>query len=141
MYRILFPQVNAYLGAFIEGLATLLCRLASRSIADLGLRHATVIDSFIGTSLVVAGKEKIIYPTLFAPLFIYSFIFISLHYLTARFRFFPFTFSLDFFFIYCATSHIIHPSLNIYEPLFNQFLSSKLIYLLHSFFLLACVRF
>lgn len=50
-----FVQVNAYLGAFIEGFATLLCRLASRTIADLGMRHATFIDSFIGTSLVVAG--------------------------------------------------------------------------------------
>ncbi|XP_055304880.1 aquaporin-11 isoform X1 [Sitodiplosis mosellana] len=48
-------QVNAYLGAFIEGFATLLCRLASRTIADLGMRHAAFIDSFIGTGLVVAA--------------------------------------------------------------------------------------
>lgn len=49
-------QVNAYLGAFIEGLSTLLCRLASRTIADLGVRHSTLIESFLGTSLVVAGN-------------------------------------------------------------------------------------
>lgn len=48
--------MSAYLGAFIEGMATLLCRLASRTIADLGIRHATFIDSFVGTSLVVAGN-------------------------------------------------------------------------------------
>lgn len=48
-------QVGAYLGAFIEGFSVLLCRLASRTIADLGMRHAPFIDSFIGTSLVVAA--------------------------------------------------------------------------------------
>ncbi|XP_055692418.1 aquaporin-11 isoform X2 [Lutzomyia longipalpis] len=48
-------QVNPYLGAIIEGIATLLCRLASRSLGELGPKHATLIDSFIGTSLVVAA--------------------------------------------------------------------------------------
>lgn len=48
-------QVNPYLGAFIEGFATLLCRLASRALGELGPRHASVLDSFIGTSLVIAG--------------------------------------------------------------------------------------
>jgi len=48
-------QVNPYLGAFIEGVATLLCRLASRALAELGPKHATIIDSFVGTSLVVAA--------------------------------------------------------------------------------------
>lgn len=48
-------QVNVYLGAFIEGFATLLCRLASRALAELGPRHTSVLDSFIGTSLVIAG--------------------------------------------------------------------------------------
>lgn len=48
-------QVNPYLGAFIEGIATLLCRLASRTIHDLNIRHATFIESFICTSLVVSG--------------------------------------------------------------------------------------
>lgn len=49
-------QVNVFFGALVEGFATLLCRLASRTIADSGIRHSTFIDSFIGTSLVVAGK-------------------------------------------------------------------------------------
>ena len=49
-------QVNPYLGAFIEGIATLLCRLASRALGELGPRQAPIIDSFVGTSLVVAGK-------------------------------------------------------------------------------------
>lgn len=44
-----------YLGAFIESFATLLCRLASRAISELGPRFSTVYDSFIGTSFVVAG--------------------------------------------------------------------------------------
>uniref|UniRef100_A0A1L8DF20 Aquaporin n=1 Tax=Nyssomyia neivai TaxID=330878 RepID=A0A1L8DF20_9DIPT len=48
-------QVNPYLGAIIEGIATLLCRLASKSLGELGPKHATLIDSFIGTSLVVAA--------------------------------------------------------------------------------------
>lgn len=50
-----YQQVNPYLGAVIEGVATLLCRLASRALGELGPRHAPIIDSFIGTSLVVAG--------------------------------------------------------------------------------------
>lgn len=43
-------------GAVVEGVATCLCRLASRSLSDLNPRYATAIDSFIGTSLVVAGE-------------------------------------------------------------------------------------
>lgn len=56
-----FPlnKVNPYLGAAIECVATLLCRLASRALGELGPRHASIIDSFIGTSLVVAGKNII----------------------------------------------------------------------------------
>lgn len=53
-----YSQVHAYAGAFIEGLATLMCRLASRTIADLGIRHSVIIESFIGTSLVVAGNYQ-----------------------------------------------------------------------------------
>lgn len=47
--------MDPYLGAFIEMIATLLCRLASRALSELGPRHASIIDSFVGTSLVVAG--------------------------------------------------------------------------------------
>lgn len=39
-------------------IATLLCRLASRALTELGPRHASIIDSFVGTSLVVAGIVK-----------------------------------------------------------------------------------
>lgn len=46
-------QVTPYLGAAIEGVATLLCRLASKTLAELEPKHSSVIDSFIGTSLVV----------------------------------------------------------------------------------------
>lgn len=48
-----FFQVDPYVGAVIEGIATLLCRLASKSIAEINPRFGTMIDSFIGTTLVV----------------------------------------------------------------------------------------
>lgn len=48
-------QVTPYLGAFIEGIATLLCRIASKTIAELNPKFSSLIDSFIGTSLVVAA--------------------------------------------------------------------------------------
>ena len=54
----LIAQVNQYLGAFIEGFATLCCRLASKVISEKDARFGAFIDSFIGTSLVVAGKGK-----------------------------------------------------------------------------------
>ncbi|KAH8253725.1 hypothetical protein KR032_006631 [Drosophila birchii] len=47
-------QVSPYLGAVIEGVATLLCRLASKAISAKEPRFGSYIDSFIGTSLVVA---------------------------------------------------------------------------------------
>lgn len=52
-----FYQVNLYLGALIEGLATFACRIVSRTLSEIGPRHANLIDSFVGTSLVVAGKR------------------------------------------------------------------------------------
>ncbi|GBP90850.1 Aquaporin-11, partial [Eumeta japonica] len=48
-------QVPVLYGAVIEGVATCLCRLASKFLGDLNPRFATAIDSFIATSLVVAG--------------------------------------------------------------------------------------
>lgn len=48
-------QVSMYYGAFIEAVATCLCRLASRAISDSGMRFATAVDSFVATSLVVAA--------------------------------------------------------------------------------------
>lgn len=57
---LLSKQVNPYLGAFIEGVATLLCRLASRALGELGPKHASILDSFIGTSLVIAGNCQVL---------------------------------------------------------------------------------
>ncbi|KAG6458229.1 aquaporin-11 isoform X2 [Manduca sexta] len=50
-------QVPMLYGAVVEGIATCLCRLASKSLGDLNPRFATAIDSFIGTSLVVAAFD------------------------------------------------------------------------------------
>lgn len=50
-------QVPVLYGVIIEGIATCLCRLASRSLSDINPRFATAIDSFIGTSLVVAAFD------------------------------------------------------------------------------------
>ncbi|XP_026321300.1 aquaporin-11 isoform X2 [Hyposmocoma kahamanoa] len=50
-------QVPVLYGAVIEGIATCLCRLASKALGDLNPRFATAIDAFIGTSLVVAAFE------------------------------------------------------------------------------------
>ncbi|XP_015595611.1 aquaporin-11 isoform X2 [Cephus cinctus] len=48
-------QVPVIYGAFIECIATCMCRVASRVLGDLNPRFATAIDSFVGTSLVVAA--------------------------------------------------------------------------------------
>ncbi|XP_023159936.1 aquaporin-11 [Drosophila hydei] len=48
-------QVSPYVGAVIEGVATLLCRLASKTISEQDPKFSSYIDSFIGTSLVVAA--------------------------------------------------------------------------------------
>ncbi|XP_028042407.1 aquaporin-11 isoform X2 [Bombyx mandarina] len=50
-------QVPVIYGAIIEGIATCLCRLVSKSLGDLNPRFATAIDAFIGTSLVVAAFD------------------------------------------------------------------------------------
>jgi hypothetical protein len=42
-------------GATVEAVATFLCRLASKFLSESEPEYATAIDSFIGTSLVVAG--------------------------------------------------------------------------------------
>ena len=43
-------------GFLIEGVATLLCRISSKLLSDKDPAYANYIDSFIATSLVVAGK-------------------------------------------------------------------------------------
>ena len=50
-------QVPVMLGAVIEGVATLLCRLTSKYLGDLEPNYASAIDSFVGTSLVVAAFD------------------------------------------------------------------------------------
>ncbi|XP_037875971.1 aquaporin-11 isoform X2 [Bombyx mori] len=50
-------QVPVIYGAIVEGIATCLCRLVSKSLGDLNPRFATAIDAFIGTSLVVAAFD------------------------------------------------------------------------------------
>ncbi|CAK1550393.1 unnamed protein product [Leptosia nina] len=50
-------QVPVLYGALVEGIATCLCRLASRALGDINPRFATGIDAFVGTSLVVAAFD------------------------------------------------------------------------------------
>lgn len=42
----------------IEGVATFLCRIMSKIIAEFEPRFGGVLDAFIGTSLVVAGNRN-----------------------------------------------------------------------------------
>ncbi|XP_063227405.1 aquaporin-11-like [Bacillus rossius redtenbacheri] len=48
-------QVPVLYGIIVEGVATCLCRLTSRAICDLEPKFGAAIDSFVGTSLVVAA--------------------------------------------------------------------------------------
>lgn len=50
-------QVPVFYGAIIEGVATCICRVVSRILSDLNPRFSTIIDSFVGTSLVVAAAN------------------------------------------------------------------------------------
>ena len=52
----LIVQVPVLYGAAIEGSATCLCRIASKTLSEFKPRFSTAIDSFISTSLVVAGE-------------------------------------------------------------------------------------
>lgn len=45
------------LGAVIEGIATMLCRLTSKLLSDNEPQYANAIDSFIATALVVAAFD------------------------------------------------------------------------------------
>lgn len=45
--------MDPYVGAAIECIGTFLCRIASKSIAEINPRFGTMVDSFIGTTLVV----------------------------------------------------------------------------------------
>ncbi|XP_046436575.1 aquaporin-11 [Neodiprion fabricii] len=48
-------QVPVIYGAFVECVATCIYRVVSRGLGELNPRFSTIIDSFIGTSLVVAA--------------------------------------------------------------------------------------
>jgi len=39
----------------VEGIATLLCRLASKTLSEKNPKYSNILDSFVGTSLVVAA--------------------------------------------------------------------------------------
>lgn len=54
----LLLQVPVLYGAAIEGTATCLCRIASNALSEFKPRFSTAIDSFISTSLVVAGERE-----------------------------------------------------------------------------------
>lgn len=57
----LIVQVPVLYGAAIEGSATCLCRLASKTLSEFKPRFSAAIDSFISTSLVVAGETNQFY--------------------------------------------------------------------------------
>ena len=50
-------QIPVLEGAAVEGVATLLCRLTSKYLSESEPQYASAIDSFVGTSLVVAGEK------------------------------------------------------------------------------------
>ncbi|CAG5089763.1 Similar to AQP11: Aquaporin-11 (Milnesium tardigradum) [Cotesia congregata] len=48
-------QVPVIFGAIVECIATCICRVVSRGLSELDSKLGTVIDAFIGTTLVVAA--------------------------------------------------------------------------------------
>merc|ERR1712088_983225 len=48
-------QIPVLRGAIVEGVATMLCRLTTKVLTDKEPQYSSAIDSFIATSLVVAG--------------------------------------------------------------------------------------
>ncbi|XP_015114997.1 aquaporin-11 [Diachasma alloeum] len=48
-------QVPVIIGAFIECIATCICRVVSRGLGELNPRFSNIIDSFVGTTLVVVA--------------------------------------------------------------------------------------
>jgi len=50
-------HVPAFQGALVEGIATMLCRLASKMIGAIEPKFGGSIDAFIGTSMVVAALD------------------------------------------------------------------------------------
>lgn len=62
-------QVSAITGALVECVATCMCRVVSRMLGDLNPRFSTVIDAFVGTSLVVAGRRMFLYSSYILSIF------------------------------------------------------------------------
>ena len=52
IFKIQIPVLH---GCIVEGVATLLCRLTSKFLSDKEPQYSAAIDSFVATSLVVAG--------------------------------------------------------------------------------------
>ena len=53
-------QIPVLHGCIVEGVATLLCRLTSKFLSDKEPQYSAAIDSFVATSLVVAGMREFI---------------------------------------------------------------------------------
>lgn len=47
------------LGAAVEGGATFLCRIISKTLGDINFRGSNILDAFFATALVVAGNEPL----------------------------------------------------------------------------------
>lgn len=50
-------QVPVIVGALVECAATCVCRIVSRGLAELEPRFGTILDAFVGTSMVVAAFD------------------------------------------------------------------------------------
>lgn len=50
-------QVSAIIGTCVECIATCICRVVSRVLGELNPRFSTIIDAFVGTSMVVAAFD------------------------------------------------------------------------------------
>lgn len=49
-------KVNPYMGALIDGFATFLCRLVTRTLREKNVKFSGIIDSLISISLAIPGK-------------------------------------------------------------------------------------
>lgn len=54
-------QVDMITGALIEAVATLLCRLVSRTLGESNAKFGNILDAFFATMMVVAGNYNPLY--------------------------------------------------------------------------------
>lgn len=54
-------KVPVIFGAFIECVATCIYRVVSRGLSEINSRINVIVDSFIGTTLVIAGLINYLY--------------------------------------------------------------------------------